>query len=238
MPFNVNNFIGNLNKSGVLRNNLYDISIELPSIFRTSGQGTRALTSKITNFDDIIKFRSEEVTLPGINLDVTETRRYGVGPQIKNATNVNFSNISIGFIETKKHEIYKFFYEWLTTIFDFTGAGKIILDSAIPRYNVEYKKYYATNMRINVYSGEPDVSSPVSIVVIKDVFPVAMSEKTLSWGDTNSLYKVNISLAYTEWFIEQYETVLTPKTNIPEISPVLIGFADPNLPRPTPFGPR
>lgn len=213
MPFNIQNFISHINQTGTLKNNSFEVRIAMPEMLRAGIQG---IVGRQT--EDMIRLRAEKVTLPGINMDMTETKRYGVGPVSKAPTNVNYTNINIEFLETQNQQIYKLFYEWVTTTFDFTGAGGG-RNPPVPRYNTEYARYYSTDMTIDVYRQD---SQRVSRIRVIDAFPISISDKSLSWSDNNSTNKVDVAFQFKEWLIDNYETVPTPRTTVRDVVPITL----------------
>ena len=213
MAFNIQNFVTDIGNRGTLKNNSYDVFITEPPMLRLSSN-----TASPTIIENIVRFRANKISLPGINLDLTQTKRYGVGPVSRAPTNVNFTNMGIEFLETANHEVYKYLYEWTTTMFDYTGAGGGT-SNPVPRYNNEYAKYYTTDVLINVYRQDSSLATKVRVI---EAFPISISDKSLSWDDTNSIYKVDAAFAYKEWRIEDYETEGTPSVVVPDIVPVIL----------------
>ena len=219
MAFNVQNFIDNIGGRGTLKNNSYEVIMGVPEMLRRGSQALlRDFRFRQPDIEDIISLRANQVTLPGINLDLTQTNRYGVGPVSRAPTNVNYTTMSIGFLETADHSIYKFFYEWTTTMFDFTGSGGNRLNP-VPRYNTEYAAYYTTDILINVYRPDSTLATTVRVI---DAFPSSISDKSLSWNDNNSVYTVDAAFNFKEWIIDDYRTASTPPSSIPipDVQPI------------------
>ena len=181
MAFNVNNFISNINKFGVLPTNKFDVEMSLP----------RALLSNIRNETArLINMRADRVNLPGLLHDVVVNKRYGIGPRQKTVSEVRYEPVSISFIETKNAEIFKLFYEW---------CRKCIGDHATnrpenPTYLFEYKEKYVTDINIHVYNDEG-----IKAITLKlfQAFPIAIGDNTFSWNQTNSITKLSVSFEYT-----------------------------------------
>lgn len=193
MAFRIDNFIGSLSKYGTLQTNKFEVEITLPTF--------------LSYPRDILILRTDRVRLPGVVTDNIESRRYGIGPVYKNATNVRFEPISMSFIETAKSEIYSIFYDWIRQgMFDFSRIGG--RRSQEPNTGItfltEYKERYATDITIKVFNNagkgltESQLTSTPSLQLkLVEAFPISMSDNDLSWGDTNNLYKVNVSFAYS-----------------------------------------
>lgn len=190
MSFNIQQFVGNINRFGTLPTNRYEVIIAPPRVLL--GEAT---TSRL-------RYRAESVSIPGVTVDVTDTRRWGIGPREKFGTNVNFTDISISFIEEEGNAIHKYLYNWVNSIFRFAGAG----ENSSPSYYVEYKRDYATTISIVVYNRSKEISE---IIELQEAFPTGLSEISLGWADNNQLMRVKASFAYSRWRINS-PAALTP----------------------------
>ena len=181
MSFNINNFIGNINRFGVLPTNKFDVEMSLPI----------ALLSDIRNETArLIKMRADRINLPGLLHDVVVNKRYGIGPRQKTVSEVRYEPVSISFIETKNAEIFKLFYEW---------CRKCIGDHATnrpenPTYLFEYKEKYVTDINIHIYNDE---ITKVLTLKLFQAFPIAVGDNIFSWSQTNSITKLSVSFEYT-----------------------------------------
>lgn len=180
MTFNIREFIGNVNRFGTLPTNSYEVVITRPNLLLGESVGSR------------LQYRAESCSIPGVTLDTTDVRRWGIGPREKFGTNVSFSDISITFIEEDENNIHKYLYKWMNSIFKFAGRN----DNSTPSYYSEYKEDYATTMLIKVFNKSQELSETVEL---QEVFPTGLSEISLGWADNNQLFKVRASFAFTRW---------------------------------------
>lgn len=193
MAFRIDNFIGSLSKYGTLQTNKFEVEIPVPEF--------------LSYPRDLLILRTERVRLPGIIVDSIENKRYGIGPPQKTATNVRFDTVSMSFIETAKSEIHDLFYDWVRQgVFDFSsiGGSRSLEPNRRVTYMSEYKEKYVKDITIKVFnnSGKGIIDSQISTtpslqLKLVEAFPISMSDNDLSWGDTNTLYKVNVSFAYS-----------------------------------------
>lgn len=204
MPFNIDNFIGNISRYGTLQTNRFEVVFQPPvGIY------------SVLNRDsvELMTFRAETVKLPGLNLSTYDSRRYGVGPIIKVPTNVQFSDVDMTFIETSNKDVFDIFYQWTNLAVNYRDLPET---SGIDRqvFTTEYKDRLASRMvEIRVYNNrgvagnENSINSdgPVATVELIDAFPTSVSDTQLSWSDNNSLYKVNVQFAYTSWRMTRAE---------------------------------
>lgn len=206
MAFNIDNFIGNLSKYGTLQTNRFEVSIPLPlflSASRTYPDGTAIPTFP----SDLLHMRAESVKVPSLVFDTVETKRYGIGPSQKTAVNVKFEPISISFIETYDNKIKKIFYDWSRFgIFNFAGSPQGVYLG--PSFLTGYKDDYCVDIEIKVYNtsgknpNDPTSTlevNPINKIKLVRAFPISVSDSDLSWGDNNSLYKLNVSFTYDHY---------------------------------------
>lgn len=206
MAFNIDAFASNISRYGILHANKFEVEInnkQLPSgennmfeymkVYNNLDAGTRS------SFDKgllIHKDRIESVRLPGLTVDTFQTRRYGVGPDISSATNVRFDPLSISIISDKDLNLYNFFYVWLSTVFDFGGN---LNGRNTPSYMTEYKELYSTSLIVKVFETTGKLKGKYEFF---EAFPIGVSDPSLSWSNSNSLYKFDVNFIYTNWTLD------------------------------------
>jgi hypothetical protein len=183
--FNIADFSSNLNKHGTIQTNKFIVRIPPPMIFGPS------------NIDPIIEYRASAVKVPGLSFDFQNNFRYGIGPQQKFPTNMHITDVDVTFIDTARSDIWRRFTKWMNGIFDITGTS----GGSQPSYVAEYKAYYETDIRIIIYDNDGYISN---IVVLKEAYPVSLSDVSLSWSDNNRLYQFNVRFAFREWYYDGY----------------------------------
>ena len=185
--FNIARFSAHINNSGTVQTNKFIVRIPPPIILRDG-------------FDVIqrsIEYRANSVKVPGVDLDTQNVSRYGVGPSQKFPTNVNFTDVDINFLDTNGNYIWKYFAKWMNGIFDYTGVS----GGNEPSYKVEYKKYYQTNIEIFVFD---NAGSQTNAIILKEAFPISLSDVSLSWSENNRLYEFSVRFSFREWFYSGY----------------------------------
>lgn len=188
--FNIDTFINNLNRNGTLQTNKYEVRIAKP----------RLIANNQAIFEQM-KYRAESVKIPGITFETTDSRRYGHDIRQKVTTGANFNDIGITFIEQDMNTISRFFYFWMNLIYGSLGGNENFnlsignqTASRKPSAIVEYKDYYSTRIEIDVFNNNGQLTMAV---ILEDAFPVSMGDVSLGWSDRNSLYKLNVSFAYS-----------------------------------------
>lgn len=182
MAFKINEFSSNINNYGTLKTSKFDIIITPPRILLGTG-----------DISGLIKFRAEQINLPSVNLDLTPVNRYGIGPKQKFATNVSYPDtVSITFLEVENGLIQRCMIHWMNQIFTFHEPSvKTRL-----YYLTQYKDYITTIIGVTQYMDDGKIGNMIDIL---DAFPVNLSVSPLSWSETNTLVKVKVEFAFTEW---------------------------------------
>jgi hypothetical protein len=73
-------------------------------------------------------------------------------------------------------------------------------------YNFQYKSNYATDITINQYNVNNQLTYSV---VLRDAFPLAINQLDLEWS-SESYHKLEIQFVYTNW-INNYSNALQQK---------------------------
>jgi hypothetical protein len=209
MAFNVANFASNIARYGTLQTNKFEVRFyDRGAVELGLGATTAETIMNNLNLSDIEKqsFREgrsildkrvDSVKLPGATIDTYESRRYGVGPNIKVGTNIRMEPFSISVMADKEYSLYKYFYTWLNAVFDFSGSTT---NNRFPSYTTTYKKEYIMDAEVSVYenTGQPKINYRFF-----DCFPVGITDPSLSWRDNNNLLKFDVTFAYTDWEINK-----------------------------------
>lgn len=184
MAFDINRFSTNINTYGTLKTSKFDINITPPRMMLSMGDMSNS----------IIRFRAEQIDLPSISLDLTSVNRYGIGPKQKFATNVSYpESVSISFLEVEDGMIQRCMLHWMNSIFAFDRPLYGITPYV---YVTQYKDDIATIIQVIQYTDDAKIGN---IIDILDAFPVNLSVSPLSWAETNTLVKVKVEFAFTEW---------------------------------------
>lgn len=204
--FNIQDFRNNISQGGVLQNNKFVVTIT-PIGLINIGVPQNFSVGDLTG--EFLQFRAEEVKLPGASLEVFNNHRYGLGIQQKFPTNINFTDLNVTFLEDNRGRIYQYMSSWMNYIFDHGATTK----GRLSGYEVAYKDDYATDISVSVYNNEgtfigtPETdpgttTKPTVTVVFKEAYPIAVNDIPLSWENKSSLVKVSVTLAYTDFYID------------------------------------
>ncbi len=193
MGFDVSRFRSEiLADSGLLRTNLFLVSIQFPQAFASTQTQLLKLTPRT-----LMSF-TEAAALPGISIMTDDSvRRHGTGVNDKMAYGAVFTDITLSFLADGHGEILKMFHNWFKYIvnFDSSKNGITGLNASEP-YEVGYKDDYAATMEITVFNEEGD-----KIITYKfnEVFPLFLGEISMNWGDSDSIMRIPITFTFRDW---------------------------------------
>lgn len=177
----------------VLRDNLFTTLIQ-PPFFKTASEGALSLYSTAVN-------------LPGASVGINKVRRYGFGPNVPYATDVDFNDVAVTFIADGSGVVLRAFNYWINDIVKFSSSGdpgEETNDYLSPSNKVQgapyffnYKKeYVAKKFLITLYN---EVRDEIFVYSLEDAFPTSVSDINLNWGSTNQLASFTVNFTYTRW---------------------------------------
>jgi hypothetical protein len=167
MPFNINEFIAEIDKSGVSRTDSFDV------IF--------AENSNLT-------YRAKSVGFPGRSIQTSEY--FELGPEYKFGSFVAISDIAIEFICDENLSEREYFLEWQDQI---TGKYRNGMSTVGQTFlQPSYYKEYTKTININVYSPTGRLTREVQLL---EAFPATINEINYSW-DTSEHAILSVSFAY------------------------------------------
>jgi len=204
--FNIDSFKAEMNQSGIVPTHSYLVT------FSPFNNGPAFnLSNFITDNGSVLAMRCESAILPGIRLLKDETiRRYGYGPIERVPYSAQFNDITLNWVLDTRGKIMEFFNMWMKTIVNYDSAGGRDMVSTSTMgglnyspYELGYKDSYSNpKMNIFIYDNALD---QVVIYEIFDVFPSAINDVPVSWGEQDSALKLSIEFSYTDI------NIITPK---------------------------
>jgi len=229
MPFNISNFKSNIENYGVLQNNKFEIYIRPPNILLNSTLNDGNNQININDMIRLLKFRAEDVRVPGVSILTADINRYGVGPFHKFPFNAQVNEISLTFLSDRYGFIWQFWHNWLKTIFDFNGSDDATSGSRNrqPTYATEYRDNYSSEMQIIIYD---NVGEDYIKVNLHKAFPIAFRDNMLDWADNNELLNINVNISFTEFTIQSS----TIENNIDDENDIRLSAYEPTVTTLTP----
>lgn len=192
--FNINRFRGEVSsEDDILTTHSY-LVVFSPMDWVTSRALRDGINSRLT-------LRCDNAILPTINLlQEQNIRRYGFGPVENVPYGINVGDFTLQFIVDKQAAIIDFFEAWMNTIVNrdsFGGANmnNVVGDDKRP-YEVAYKDSYACPS-VNVFVYDRAQNTVVEYNIY-DVFPTGIQSMNLSWGEENTLMKLNVTFSFTD----------------------------------------
>jgi hypothetical protein len=184
--FNIAEFKTRLDGTGgVLRNNKFRIRFLPPRTMLREGYFRE------------LEYLAESVSLPGVNMSSHDVRRYGYGPIEKRPIGHTFTDVNVTFIADGNGDVHRIMTNWLQTIGRFDMRSGIASEN-LP-FQLQYKIEYVTDLHVQVFTedGEPSID-----VVLREAFPISLSDAQFSWNDLNNYARFTMQFAYNDWFIE------------------------------------
>lgn len=208
MAFNIDRFKSNLDSYGYLKNNIFEVGVQTPNFMLGGNLNNNGSFNSTRNINDMLKFRIDQTSVPGISLLSGDTAIYGVGPTQKMPYGAFFHDITFSILLDKKADLWQFWYNWVRYIFEFNGSeassfntrpgGGDIINSQ-PRFTTRYKDDYTSTMQIIMYNTTGEVVQRVNLY---EAFPSSVREIPLSWNDHGDLLRIAVSITYSNFSIE------------------------------------
>jgi hypothetical protein len=179
--------------SGLLRTNLFLVSISFPTEFASTQSQLMKLTPRT------LMMFTEATSLPGLSLMSDDSiRRYGTGVTEKMPYGAVFTDLSISFLADGNGEILKMFHNWMKYIVNYDSSinGVTSKFNGAEPYEVGYKDQYAATMEITVYS---EAADKIITYKINEVFPLFLGDISMGWADNDSIMRVPVTFSYRDW---------------------------------------
>jgi hypothetical protein len=219
MPFNIDSFKSNLDSYGYLKNNIFEVGVQTPNFMLGGVLNNNGILSSPTTINNMMKFRIDQTSVPGVSILSGDHPIYGVGPTQKMPYGAFFHDITFSILLDKKADLWQFWYNWVRYIFEFNGtepnsrnfniAGGVGSERT-PAFTTRYKDDYSSTMQIVMYDINGNVVQRINLY---EAFPSSVREIPLSWNDHGDLLRIAVSITYSHFSIEGSNFNLpTPKT--------------------------
>lgn len=206
MSFNIANFRTIIEDKGLLRPNKFKVNLFIPTGFYGIAEFQEFQVA-----NRMIEFYCDIAAFPGVMLATHDARRYSYGPNEKRPFSAAFSEFQMSFYSDGDAKIWNLFQSWINMIYNFDNrqtinvqTGEVNTSSlsnnsvkSFEPYELSYRDEYVTEVKITIYDQE---GIERKIVVLRDAFPLALSDLPLNWSDNNSLLKIPVTFAYTDWY--------------------------------------
>ena len=147
---NINDFKSQVIKRDLERPNLFAVEFAIPDVLKDN------LTTKQIDQGKLLTLFCKNANLPGINLNVADNLRYGMGPNVKMPVRGNLNDINLTFLNDSAGMLHSFFVVWIAVIY---RQHTIIANNNRPGENraflFNYKKNYQCDLKLITYGGQP-----------------------------------------------------------------------------------
>lgn len=202
MSFNINRFKQNVDDFGYLKNNKFEVFVQTPNFLRNKYLKINNRETSISQLNNLLKFRIEQIRAPGVSLLSIDTNRYGIGPTQKMPFNAQFFDTTFSVLVDRNTDLWDFWYNWINGIFNFNGqepnGNNIFTGARIPNYTTEYKDEYSTIMMIVIYN---DLGETVKTINLYEAFPSSIREIPLAWNDNVNLLRLALTVTFSGYTI-------------------------------------
>ena len=205
MPFNIDSFKSNLQSHGYLKRNSFEVGVQTPNFMTGGNVLNNNSETGLETIKNMLKFRIDQVSLPGVSIISGDTPVYGIGPTQKMPYGAFFHDISFSVLLDKKAELYDFWYNWVRYVFEFNGSESPGLRT--PGFTTRYKDDYSSMMQIVVYDDEGNIAKRINLY---EAFPSSVREVPISWNDNGDLLRIAVSITYSHFSVEGSD-ITTPQ---------------------------
>jgi hypothetical protein len=178
MASNINDFLVSF-KTDVARPNRFDVMIPVPIQLMAYYGTAKNLT-----------FRCEAAELPSVTYETFEQKIYGPTEKYPHQKNYNESTFTFMVSDDMSEKV--FFDAWMELI------------NPSSTYDFPYKRDYATEITVNQYDANGDISYSISL---DDAFPVSVNQLDLDWGTIDNYHRLSVVFVYKDWSNKSVENL-------------------------------
>ena len=119
MAFNIESIRQNISSLGYAKRNKFEVFIQAPKILENSLLNVFSREINVFNLNRILRYRIEQVDVPGVSLLSSDVKLYGVGPTQKMPYNAQYFDTTFSILLDKNTDIWDFWYNWINSIVNF-----------------------------------------------------------------------------------------------------------------------
>jgi len=186
MPFNINDFTSQINKSGFAK--LSDFEVEMPNIVG----GVKIDSTGV----DYLKYRIASIDMPPRSITFSDYRDYGVPYKIP--TQSNFIDVTMQVICSHDYREREYFLKWQDLIVGKhrkLGTETFTTSSEVrSQWDIAYYKDIVSTITIKNYSEDGKTKYEIKLI---DAFPGLVGNMTMSWSTSEfAVFPVTINYRY------------------------------------------
>lgn len=202
--FNVGVFRSQVLDKHLIRPNLFHVEFNMPP-------GLQGIESYQKNINTVrtLEYWCEATTLPGVILNTYQAQRYGYGSLESRPILPVYGEQQFEFIFDGLSDNYNLFSDWINMIINCDAREgpnektKSIggTKGTVP-FELAYKVDYMVDTSIILYD---QLGDPVKKITLRESFPKAIGDIRIAWIDNNSYMRLPVTMAYTDWFVQELE---------------------------------
>lgn len=192
--FDIASFRAIVAQAGILKPTKWMFSTTVPA-----GLNSSFATNAARN----IQYWASSATVPGATLVTHDTMRYGYGVAVKRPYSPAFGPMQLGFMSDGLGASWTFFKQWINLIINFdnsqgiTSSGSFVNGNARRVYEVAYADDYTVDCVVSAFV---DSGEEILRIVLRDAYPLAVSDMRMDWGDNSGVARFNVSMFFTDWY--------------------------------------
>ena len=202
-PFNVTNIIAEISKSGVLRNNKFQVEFSIPPSFLG-----KPGYEKLMGTNKVLSLYCEQCNIPGMALLTGDIRRYGYGPNEKKPYAPLFTDVSMALRGDAEGKVWAFMKEWSKSIINFEyrdGMTTKDKNGLYPfevayKYDPTHNEGYATTTSISVFD-DTGTKTPIK-VILREAYPIFVGDIPLNWAARSDYMRIPVTMTFFSWYSE------------------------------------
>ena len=172
---NINQFKSSVNKHDLQRPNLFVVEFGVPRVFNTNTlEGYNDVLCSVDNMR-LVQHFCKNVSMPSFSLNLSDNRRFGIGPNIKMPVGGTYGDVSMTFLSDSELVLRNFYQAWMGSIYGMShdqnvpGQGRF--------HQLRYKKSYQSDISIVVLKGKKEQynSSKILGIGVRDLAQGAIS---------------------------------------------------------------
>lgn len=127
-----------------------------------------------------LTFAAAMTTIPGVEIETTPARRFGVGLEYQYATSARNVPVNIAFLGDGGGIILDYFQKWTNQVFTYGDQGNS--ESNDPYlFKAYYKNQYAATIELELFNRD---KQQYGVYSLRKAFPIRIGQTDLAWRNT------------------------------------------------------
>ena len=158
-----------------------------------------------------LRFFCQSVTMPGINLQLSEYRPSGIGYVESMPMGSNPDNLNGVFMLDSSHHVLSFFHNWINSV---VNSSSDLGDSTtgLRQHEINYKSAISTDMDIQYYSAYD--SNNFYLCSYSGVYPTQIGSIDLNWSENDTIATLPVNFSYNKLKYAGFQSISVEKSRI------------------------